>query len=231
MTKKQKLIAQYQELVKNFYGEEYLKQSKYSTYILGGNTAKELEYMIEMLSNKIAQAEHKAKIEAYYATEEGAKLKAELEEAIEDKRRQYENLITRTEVNLRSRLEDKCGKNWTLKLSHGVNRAAIETGLKNDDEDRKYSTFKFGHSFNIYVDRRWEGDEYKLEVNYGTLGTFTPETDTARVEYLLGLGQIVADKEFLEIIKNTIIEMIAKCNELGNATGDYERKLKNPFRS
>lgn len=234
MTKKQKLIQEYISLVIKAhkddaefdlnqhiqYREDYLRNKKIA----------DLEASVECVQNMIAKKEREEKIEAYFSTKDGALLKESLLTSIKRKEDKYENVINSNESTLIDKLQKKLGNHWTLKLSHGANRAAIEVGLKNTDPDRPHATFKFGHSFTIYIDKKWHSDKnYILEINYGCLGTFEPSKDKERVDYLMGLGSISGDSIFLEDVKETIIEMLEVCKEIGKEMSYYKDKLNNPF--
>lgn len=234
MTKKQKLIQEYLSLIieKNA-GDTSFDITKYYQFkpeYLCTKTIAELESSVQYLKNYIEKKNHEQKVEAYFSTEEGAELKNELLASIEHEEKNFLETILLHEGFIKNKLWQRLGHNWTVHLSMGITHATIEIGLKNDDEKKPDAVFKFGHAFSIYVGKKWHTHkDYTLEVSYGSMGSFNPEENKQRVEYLLGLGKLVSDTEFLQYVKDTVVEVLNICKEIGDELTQYRDKLKNPF--
>lgn len=82
----------------------------------------------------------------------------------------------------------------------------IEKTIDNGTEIR--NVLKFGHSFDLFMCNQYyaNGEEAFLEMNYGTMGSFNPETDTSRVQLLVLISKYASNLELHNYIKNKMMD-------------------------
>ena len=230
MGKKEKLANQYLELKKEFDGPDFKENlsSNQVSFLVREFKAVDLEDKIEAMTRALAEKRRKAKIEAYYNTEEGAKIKAQLENRIEELTAQHVTNKDEFSKWVSTEIEKMLGKNWICTVGFGYSSAHIEIGLKNTDTKHNF-IFEFGHSFNIYFDAyNFGAKEPKFEMNYGTLGAFDLLKNTQRPEYLLGMATLVNNKDFLQALMAKCILHAQVDKNISKEYDQIEKQLKNP---
>jgi hypothetical protein len=232
MTKREKLslridevLVTYNTLVENY------------TNIVGENTKyevrsfpdikkeygklKELEGFISMIEKRIEILKNEIAIEKFYLTDEGIALKSNLEkkcETLYDNAKDFhEKMMGLVSEKILALLDDS----WTVNACE----TRIEVGLK-DTSDKGFR-FLFGHSFDIYYNT-WGAD--KLELNYGTMGSFDVlDPECVRPKYLLGLASIANNKELIIELTSIMKTWNDTRHEMFREIDKIEKTLKNPL--
>jgi len=89
---------------------------------------------------------------------------------------------------------------------HNISIGIVEKTI--DDGTTVRNALKFGHSFDLYMHDWFCSDdkEATLEINYGTMGSFNPETDTSRVQLLVLISKYASNIELHNYIKGKMID-------------------------
>lgn len=230
MGKKESLAIEYVELKKKFDGDEFKPRLiiHQIPYLIKHFSVASLEEKIEAVKSCIDAKEHRLKVEEYYKTEEGLKIKKNIEERkafLIDIRKK---IIKSVENDVQKYLDENIGDGWTNKVTNNFNYIYVDFGLK--PVTPKYikdnCTFEFGHEFNISYDHDYGKDRY--EMNYGTLGPFDLDNNSIRPKYLLGMGKICSDKKFITELKNRLINVNSRIMEIRTEIDNLDNTLKNP---
>jgi hypothetical protein len=197
----------------------------------------DLQDKIEAVKNAIEKQSEKIKIKKYFETPEGMEYKNAIETKIESLTDTYKTIENLYVSKLSNLVNNFLGNNFTSEFWFNYKSCKGEIGIINNDEDRPGFTFKFGHSFNISYDNvlgnynketHTYDHEYKLELNYGTLGAFDLIKDTDRINYITGFGKFVSATD----IKLSMVELmksgISRLNEINDEIIKLTNKLKHP---
>lgn len=230
MTRKEKLFAEVNELVEKYNAmidghEGYRRRDKYENARWINWKCTELVNEIEVMKRMIAEFEMKLRVDAYWLTEEGVARKAALEErmtaitdAMTENHEMWEKGITEM---IMSHLTVG---DWVVR----PRTSGCEIGLR--DPEAKYPDgILFGHSFEFYYsDWNYKGDT-KLELNYGTMGSFDPTVNTNRVIYLQGMAAIAGNTELINNLHQAFKQWNKILREQRKNYSILEKELKNPF--
>lgn len=158
MTRKETLLARKYELLNEFRtlrGEEpYDLAERTSDWKFYQTAKEEREYSlkedIECLTALIAKQkvdnERNAKTAAYYATEEGAAHKAQLENEKEIQIGAYNEYSNNTLEEMKSWIKDFLGEHWTVKF---MSDNCIEFAVWNAETEK----FAFGQDINVRAEK------------------------------------------------------------------------------
>lgn len=93
-----------------------------------------------------------------------------------------------------------------------ISSTGAEVGIL-DTESKYEGTFKFGHSFRVYYEKRWfwnpetKKSEWKApeaEINFGTMGSYKPGVDTEYCKYIKMIAEFSNNAELLSVLTNLI---------------------------
>lgn len=228
MTQKEKLITELYELKSQYYKNEgkenpWRDTPNYADFYRMSRDYKvyELEQQVKDAQQSLQQQRIRLEREAYWQTEAGAKQKAQLEEALEMLRKRHEEI----ELNLHSEVE-KLAKEFLgdafvcSYASIGYHGLKIEIGVENTE---KPGRALFGHKFEISYGRGFlREDGMKLEMNYGTLGSFDLQQDKNRITYLQGMAKVASNNH----LKNALIDLFNDCIKKEEACSREYNHLK-----
>lgn len=179
----------------------------------------EIKNKIDWVTAKLDALENYLKVKRYYETEEGIKIKNELENSIEQSNNRRREVFKEYEAKFKKLIIDELDEDWMINLSS--NRIIV--GLKDKETGEP---FEFGHTFEIFYDN-WQIKD--LILNYGTMGGFHPINDNYRSKYLLGLGKISSDTDLMRSILNIFIMFNEEIMKIDETCNEIRKKLKNPF--
>lgn len=192
------------------------------------STVSGLTYSNDILRKTIEsekqEMEHKAAVEAFYATEEGQARKAALEHQRETAEKGMAEFRAYNEDFFRSWIKQYLGDYWTLRY---LCDSRIEFAIVDPHDD---SRLVFGQTIEIYFERRsWSGAE-RFETNVGTTGTFellaAEQGDRAR--FYIDLGRFLSDKKELEEIKELLFGYKDCLDRMHQQLLDIRKELENP---
>lgn len=179
----------------------------------------EIKNKIDWVTVKLAALENYLKAKRYYETEEGLKIKNELEKSVEQYNNRQREIFKEYEEKLKKLIIDELDEDWMINLSS--NRIIV--GLKDKETGKP---FEFGHTFEIFYDNLQTQD---IMLSYGTMGGFHPINDNYRSKYLLGLGKISSDTDLMHSILNIFIMFNEEIMKIDENRNKVKKKLKNPF--
>ena len=197
------------------------------------------EYKVIDLEEKVAAVKHsleaqakKIKVKEYFKTEEGSKVKANLEARREELFTEHKNLENEYGTKLNNMIINVLGDKFITDFNGSSDRCHMCIGIKNTDEKRKGFTFKFGHEFEMTYEKRWFRDDcdFELNINYGTLGSFNAISDEDRIAYIVGFGKFLENIALKEEVISTFKEFIEKEIVISNEANEIYDKLNNPFK-
>ena len=239
MGKKEKLIIEYFALRHQFDVNEGENCKRVWNPVPSPSEVRDWmrEYKVMDLEDKVASVKRsleaqakKLRIKEYFETEEGAKVKADLEARREELYTERKHLEEAYGAKLDKMIVDVIGNKFTTNFNGSSDRCHMEIGIINTDEKRKGFTFKFGHDFEMTYEKNWcRTDDFELSINYGTLGSFNAMKDEDRIAYIIGFGKFLENVE----LKNNIIAIFKEfMTEVGVITNEANKiydKLNNPF--
>ena len=89
-----------------------------------------------------------------------------------------------------------------------------EVGIR-DTESKYPDTFKFGHSFHIYYEKKWSWNretnksEWKpaeAEINFGTMGSYKPGKDIEYCNYVKMISEFSNNAELMSVVTSLITD-------------------------
>ena len=97
-----------------------------------------------------------------------------------------------------------------------------------DDGTEIRNVLKFGHSFDLFMCNQFyaNGEEKFLEMNYGTMGSFNPETDASRVQLLVLISKYASNLELHNYIKNKMMDFFNEVRAIEKNVEDASKKFK-----
>lgn len=179
------------------------------------HTIKELEDDLAHAQRSLAATKHKAKIDAFFATEAGAEYQAELEAKHDSLMAAYEDYKTTTLRWLRDFLDKTVGSAW--KIYHFGDTAF--TLQMCDDNDKAL----FGHD----IEYHYSAYRNCFEINYGSFGSFDPTSSPYRSAYLKGMA-ILADPSIANDMKKILMGFSMQCERIRKEEYNIKSKLQNP---
>lgn len=187
----------------------------------------ELINMIDCVKGAYDRKLEEARIEEYYATEEGKVVKESLTSQIKDITEQRHNLIMSATKDVDAFIKEWLGTEWGCRT---VGSSSTEIGMIESEKDGVVN-FYFGHSFTLYYNDYFFKD--KFELNYGAMGAFAVLDNSGVSErhckYLFGMGTFVNDKAKLAELKNKIMGFCNANDVYTNRINILRAKLKNPL--
>ena len=230
MTKKEKLATEYLTLRREFDGPDFKETftTNQMWYLTKHFKVVDLEDKINAVKCAIEDKKKRLEKEAFFETEEGKKLKEELEFERETLIKERKNYIANTEGLITDMIQELVGEDWICNISLGWSSAILRIGLKNTDKDRNFQ-FEFGHDFEIRYDNHPFGEDKRFTMNYGTLGLFDLDGDEYRKKYIFGMGTMANNSEFLNNVKTYLMTLIDNCTKLEEKFNKIDDKLNNPF--
>lgn len=219
MTPKEKIYAQIID-VKN---EERIilgltpndKERDLANGFARNHTIKELEDDLAYAKLSLAVTKHKAKVDAFFATEAGVKYRAELEAKHESLMAAYEDYKTTTLRWVRDFLDKVVGCEWKI-------RSFCNTGFTLQMCDENDNAL-FGHD----IDYHYSSFEGRFEINYGSFGSFDPTASPYRSAYLKGMATL-ADPAVAKDMKKILMGYSKQCARIRKEESNIKSQLQNP---
>ena len=179
------------------------------------------EYALRLYDKEV----QKLRITAYFATDEGKKVKADIDIQIEKIIAEREEYTEKTRDLLVSFIKDWLGDEWDISY---FSSNSLEIGLVDSEKNK----FIFGHTFTIYYPDFMFDEKKRFEMNYGCLGSFDLlKENNTRSRYLLGMGLFSNNKDKLEELKSMLYTYANKMSVYDDELNKLERVLKNPFQN
>lgn len=237
-TKKEALLVKTYELANELNALEG-KEPRYNVEALVGSwrfqkevkearvddLKRSVENYTRLIEKQKVENEKKAKIEAYYATPEGAERKEKLEAKLNDIGWAFETQKYHAEVMFREWISVFLGRHWSLKRACP---GCVTFGIWDEDK----AEFVFGSEIEVSYDKYdyWKKGE-KFETNVGSMGTFDL-CDTkvgTRARFYIDLGRFLMDKEKLAELKTMCFAYTDKIEELRAEAKAVRDELDNPL--
>lgn len=237
-TKKEALLVKTYELANELNALEG-KEPRYNVEALVGSwrfqkevkearvddLKRRVENYTRMIEEQKVENEKKAKIEAYYATPEGAERKARLDARMAVLANEYDAYNAAAETMFREWIRVFLGNHWTAKR---VCPGCVTFGIWDADKNE----FVFGSEIEVSYDKYdyWKKGE-KFETNVGSMGTFDL-CDTkvgTRARFYIDLGRFLMDKEKLAELKTMCFAYTDKIEELRAEAKAVRDELDNPL--
>lgn len=191
----------------------------------------ELKERVEMLKRSLdktkREMEIQAKADAFYATAEGQVFRTETEERIKRGRQDWQALEHDTMVAIEAKLFEALGKDWSI-ISYSPTN--LRFGVRAKSGDRQ---FVFGQEVEIYYDphKRWNSDEERFEMNFGSCGSFDILDTSAEsfAAFHIGVGLLLANKELCEWLRTTLRNAKVETDRLADYLSQQHNNLTNPL--
>ena len=238
MTRKETLLTRKYELqneLRILRGEEpYNLAERTSDWKFRQTAKEEREYTlkadIERLTEAIAKQkvdnERNAKTAAYYATEEGAAHKAQLENEKEIQIGAYNEYSNNTLEEMKSWIKDFLGEHWTVKF---MNDTCIEFAVWNAETGK----FAFGQEIEVRAEQNYYLNDNKelFETNVGSTGSFNIEEQEIgdRARFYIDLGKFLSDPAKLARLKNRMFLFAETLEDIRDCVRRINAELENPL--
>lgn len=228
MTQKEKLITELFKLKSQYYKNEgkenpwrdtpndevfYRMSRDYKVW--------ELEQQVKDAEKSLQQQRIRMDREAYWQTEAGAKQKKQLEEALEVLRSKHNEIELYLHNSVETLAKEWLGDDFVCsRASVGYRRLNVEIAVENKEEPGQAL---FGHVFDLSYGRGFlREDEMKLEMNYGTLGSFDLQQDENRITFLQGMAKLASNN----YLKNALIDLFNDCIKKQDACSREYNQIK-----
>ena len=236
MTRKETLLTQKYELqneLRALRGEELRDITLLTTGYRFYEAVKEareysLKQDIENLQKAIekqkVENEKKTKSEAYFQTEEGIALKAELDaekQAAADAFHAHENEAL---SEIKKFVQDNLGKHWTVKF---LSDNSLDLAVWDADK----ADFVFGQTIEIRFEKHsyWNEGREKFETNVGTTGCFdiNAQEPGDRARFYIDLGRFLGLD--LRWLKKYLFDFADYREEIRNRIRKANARMENPL--
>lgn len=237
-TKKEALLVKTYELANELNALEG-KEPRYNVEALVGSwrfqkevkearvddLKRSVENYTRLIEKQKVENEKKAKIEAYYATPEGAERKARLEARMAVLANEYDAYNAAAETMFREWVKNFLGEHWSVKR---VYPGCISFGIW----DMEKGEFVFGSEIEVSYDKfdYWKKGE-KFETNVGSMGTFDlcdTRVDT-RARFYIDLGRFLMDVGKLAELKTMCFAYTDRIEELRTEAKAVRDEIDNPL--
>lgn len=189
---------------------------------------KRLDDLQKAISREKAEKETKEKVDAFYATLEGAAMKAELENERTNLISDWHAHKEQTSSAIEARLQEALGNHWGVKrYNKGYLAIAVIDGGKSTPEIRDYH---FGQDIEIRYDERW--GEPTFQSNCGSCGSFDMEggnTVGERAMFYVGIGKLYGNTELVDFLKKTMMDSAKIIDRFSKECNALDEKIKNPL--
>lgn len=192
------------------------------TFERWSNSRLECCYMVLLKSynNLVEQKE----IEKYFSTPEGIIEKRDLEASCGELYKKFDEINYENTQKISKLVVDFLGNDFICQ----VFARDLRIGLK---DVKNENVIKFGHDFSLYVHQNFIDEDFKVFMNYGTLGSFDPlEENCDRVKYLMAMAKFAENTQLISQIKDIMIEWQKQNTEINKKITLIENKLRNPLK-
>lgn len=245
MTRKENLlieICRMKNCIAAVKGDEQIDVEQYSHSARFYREAKEskeyeLKEWLENLTNSYERMVEEKRIAdaraAYYTTPEGAAHKARLEETIERKAAEWEDLKRRTAESIETRIRRVMGTHWGVEwLDKGYLKIGIIDAEKSTAERRK---FFFGQEIEIRYDERpfLKTAKEWFECNIGTCDGFAMRggaTVGERAMFYADAGKLLGDAQTVEWLRITMRDYNRTFEHYGKEMDALDTELNDPLK-
>lgn len=185
----------------------------------------ELHHELVGLIAKIEEEKEAARIkerrDAFYATEEGMKYKAKVEEDINTANEVRKDMRAQHIAWLEKFAAKEIGEEWAVK---NVSESYCVFGIKNGER------FVFGSDIDVHYDSYYLGNSPRFDVNIGTMGSFNPfeRGYDSRADVYIGLGKLLANVFALNDLRAKMATYSKACDDMRERLEELRKMLNNP---
>lgn len=226
-TKKEKLFKKITDLLeqkRTEFPEHYsgISFPTEFTFERWSNSRLESCYMVLLKTyNDLVQ---QREVEKYFSTPEGIIEKRDLEASCGELFKQYDKITAENVQKISKLVVDFLGDDFICQ----VFSRDLRIGLK---DEKNENVIKFGHDFSFYVHQNFIDEDFRVFMNYGTLGSFDPlEENSDRVKYLMAMAKFAENTQLISQIKDIMIDWQKTNTEINKKINLIENKLKNPLK-
>lgn len=163
-------------------------------------------------------------VKKYFSTPEGIIEKRDLEASCGELYKQYDKINYENTQKISKLVIDFLGNDFICQ----VFARDLRIGLKDPTNE---NAIKFGHDFSFYVHQNFIDEDFKVFMNYGTLGSFDPlEENNDRVKYLMAMAKFAENTQLISQIKDIMIDWQKTNTEINKKINLIENKLRNPLK-
>lgn len=163
-------------------------------------------------------------VEKYFSTPEGIVEKRELEASCGQLYKKFDEINYENTQKISKLIVDFLGDDFICQ----VFARELRIGLKDVANE---NAIKFGHDFSFYVHQNFIDENFKVFMNYGTLGSFDPlDENCERGKYLMAMGKFAENTQLIYQLKDIMIDWQKQNTEINKKINLIENKLKNPLK-
>lgn len=212
----------------NFIGKPVLLAKSEDDYYKS-HTSVDIEIEIKRCERKLLETKKLAKADEWKKTEEGSSYFNDIDERFKELKRRNEEIFCNTKNGINIILHAEVGDDWDIDFNESYSSIGIVKGYW----DNGVPQFKFGHTFELHYDlsydRQTDTEKFELNMNYGTLGSFslTDDKDASRIELLNGMAKFL-QPDVIKEVKEYLYEFVTENSKLGKEFIELEKKRNNP---
>ena len=186
----------------------------------------EIEQLETAIANQKEENEKKAKTEAYFATEEGAARKAQLEEQKIKEINNYNEYCNTSLEEMKAWIKEFLGQHWSVKF---MTDTCIGFAVWNAETGK----FAFGQEIEVNAEQHYFFNDNKelFETNVGSTGSFNIEEREVgdRARFYIDLGRFLSDTTKLAQLKNKMFLYAETLADIRDCVRRLNAELENPL--
>lgn len=169
----------------------------------------------------------KVKVEQYFSTEGGKKVKNVLGAKRNALFNERKAVVIELNKKLSSFIKSWLGNDWGIGVADKYN---VEIGLIKEVVDG-YTHFLFEHRCTLTYGNDWDGQRKLFNLNYyGSIENLELLGDDDKCStFIFGLGKFVSDKQKLTELRSMLWNYVDKLKKFDNQIWDLGRKIENPL--
>ena len=184
----------------------------------------DIENLEKSIERQKAANERNAKTAAYFATEEGAAIKARLEAEKKEAAAEFNNHENTRLAELNAWIKGLLGEYWAVKF---LSDDAVDFGVWDADK----ADFVFGQTIEVRAEKRyyWNEGRERFETNVGSTGTFNVEERNPgdRARFYIDLGSFLSSD--LSELKNFMFRFHDEREAIRDRVRSANAQLENPL--
>ena len=230
MTKKEQIFDEYKKVRAEYWEIIGKADNKFNDKkVYQCNTIDDLKDEIGTYTYKINLLLSEKRVAEWKKSEEGiAHIKA-IDNELNNTKNDIDTLYKYTEDYLKGIIHKELGTDWDIDFS----KTFSTIGLVESYYPNGKPKFIFGHTFELHYDyyyKSYKDDtkEFKVKVNYGTLGEFCVDEQPSRVKLIQGIDCIVSNNDVIFKIKDLLRNFTNDLDFLTEKARELTKQKENP---
>lgn len=230
MTKKEQIFEEYKKVRAEYW--ELIEKSDNNfndKKVYHCNTIDGIKDEISTYKYKINLLLSEKRVAEWKKSEEGIDYIKSIDNELNNIKNDIDSLYEYTEDYLKGTIHKELGTDWDIDFS----KTFSTIGLVESYYPNGKPKFVFGYTFELHYDYFYksckdETKEFKVKVNYGTLGEFCVDEQPTRVKLIQGIAYIVSNADVICKIKDLLRNFNDDLNFLSEKARELTKQKENP---